>query len=452
MSFATRVITVFMLMSAAAFALDHQVPVPGSAMTPALVPVAFTNVDVVPMDSDRVLPGQTVIIRDGRIAAMGPASAITPPSGATLVDGRGKFLMPGLTEMHGHVPAPAQSPQFAEQVMFLYVAGGVTTVRGMQGAPGQFELRDRALRQEIVGPMLYLAGPQFSGQTARSPEEAAERVRSQKQEGWDLLKVQLGLSIETYEAMAKTAREVGIDFGGHVPAAVGLDRALAAGQKTIDHMDFYAESVGGDKQRLTDEAIARLVEKVKASGTWTVPTMYVWETLRGPVALESRTSLPELKYLPRAQVTQWTTALTNRLKNPNFNAQTAGVYIENRMRILTALHKAGARLLLGSDAPQQFNVPGFSLHLEMQRMREAGMTPYEILKTGTADVGDHFSARDRFGRVAVGQRADLILANANPLGDLGSLRSPAGVMVRGRWLPAADIQKQLDAIAAINAQ
>jgi imidazolonepropionase-like amidohydrolase len=354
--------------------------------------------------------------------------------------------------MHGHIPAPGQSPALTDQVMFLYVAGGVTTVRGMQGAAGQFELRDRALRQEIVGPTLYLAGPQFSGQTAPTPAEAIARVRAQKQEGWDLLKVQTGLTVESYEAMARTAKEVGMEFGGHIPVAVGVDRALAAGQRTIDHMDYFAESLGGDKQRLTDEAIAGLVARVKASGTWTVPTMFVWETLRGPVTLESRTGLAELKYLPRAQVAQWTTQLTNRLNNPSFNADAARIYIENRMRILAALHKAGARLLLGSDAPQQFNVPGYSLHREMKRMVDAGMTAYDVLKTGTADVGDHFASRDRFGRVAVGQRADLVLANANPLTDLATLEQPAGVMVRGRWLPAAEIQKQLAAIAAANAQ
>ena len=412
--------------------------------------VAFVNVNVLPMDANRVLTEQTVVIRDGRIAALGASASTPAPTGATLVDGRGKYLMPGLAEMHGHVPAPTANPAFAEQVMFLYVASGVTTVRGMQGAAGQLELRDRALRQEIVGPMLYLAGPQFSGQTAPTPEAAAARVRAQKQEGWDLLKVQVGMSVESYDAMARTAREVGIDFGGHVPVAVGVEHALGAGQKTFDHMDYFAETLGGDKTRVTDEAIAGLVAKVKAAGTWVVPTLYVWETLRGPVSLESRTTLPELKYMPRAQVEQWTTQLRNRLANPQFDPATAKVYIDNRMRILTALHKAGVGLLLGSDAPQQFNVPGNSLHLEMRRMLDAGMSPYDVLKSGTVDVGEHFKGKDAFGRVATGQRADLILLNANPLSDLRNAENRAGVMVRGRWLPASEIQTRLAAIAAAN--
>ena len=261
------------------------------AQTPAPAAVAFVNVNVVPMDANRVLADQTVVIRDGRIAALGASASTPAPAGATVVDGRGKYLMPGLAEMHGHVPAPTANPVFAEQVMFLYVASGVTTVRGMQGAAGQLDLRDRAVRQEIVGPMLYLAGPQFSGQTAPTPDAASARVRAQKQEGWDLLKVQVGMTVESYDAMARTAREIGIDFGGHVPVAVGVEHALAAGQKTFDHMDYFAETLGGDKTRVTDEAIAGLVAKVKAAGTWVVPTLYVWETLRGPVSLESRTAL-----------------------------------------------------------------------------------------------------------------------------------------------------------------
>ena len=410
--------------------------------------VAFTNVSVLPMDSNRVLQNQTVIVTNGRIAAIGPAGSAKVPAGATQVEGRGKFLMPGLAEMHGHVPPPTAPKELTENVLFLYAASGVTTVRGMQGAPGQLELRERAKSGELIAPTLYLAGPPFSGNAVKTPEDASARVRQQKSEGWDLLKVLTGLSIESYDAMARTAKEAGIPFAGHVPAAVGVVHALDMGQQTIDHIDGYAEHLDGETKPVAAAAVQDLVARTRKAGAWIVPTLVVWETLRGPVTLESRTGLPELKYLPRDQVTQWTGALQKRLTNPQFNSAQAKLYIDNRMQILKALHAGGVGILLGSDAPQQFNVPGFSIHHEMKRMADAGMSQFEILKSGTANVGQYFKAQDDFGTIAVGKRADLILVDGNPLQDLANAERRSGVMIRGRWIPEADIQSRLRQIAA----
>ena len=410
--------------------------------------VAFTNVNVLPMDSDRVLQDQTVIVNAGKIASIGASASAKVPAAATRIDGRGKFLMPGLAEMHGHVPPPTAPRELTDNVLFLYVANGVTTVRGMQGAPGQLELRERAKTGEAISPNLYLAGPQFSGNSVKTPEEAAERVRQQKAEGWDLLKVQMGLSLETYDAMARTAKEVGIPFAGHVPAAVGVPHALEMGQLTIDHIDGYAEHLDGTAKPVPAAGVQDLVARTKKAGAWIVPTLVVWETLRGPVSLESRTGLPELKYLPRQQVTQWTGALQKRLTDPQFNAAEAKHYIDNRMQIMKALHAAGVGMLLGSDAPQQFNVPGFSIHHEMKRMADAGMSNYDVLKSGTASVGQYFKAQDDFGTIAAGKRADLLLLDANPLQNLAHAARRSGVMVRGRWIPESEIQSRLSQIAA----
>lgn len=414
---------------------------------------AFVNVNAVPMDANHVLADWTVIVGDGKVVSMGPSATTRPPAGATIIDGRGKYLMPGLAEMHGHIPPPGSSPDgLVESVLFLYVANGVTTVRGMQGAPGQLDLRERARRNEIVAPTLYLAGPAFSGGTVKTPEDAAARVRAQKAEGWDLLKVLGGMSVDTYDAMATAARQERIPFAGHVPAAVGVEHALAAGQDTIDHLDMYIENLGGTDTPLADRPIRDIVRKTVEAGTWVVPTLYVWETLRGPVTLESRTSLPELKYLPAAQVAQWTKQLASRLSNPNFNAEAARHYIDNRMKLMKALADGGARILLGSDAPQQFNVPGFSIHREMQRMVDAGMTPYDVLRSGTAAVGAHgLLTGDSFGRIAIGQRADFILLAANPLDEVANVQRREGVMVRGQWLAEAAIDQRLAEIAAASA-
>jgi imidazolonepropionase-like amidohydrolase len=411
-------------------------------------PLAFTNVSVVPMDSQRVLADHTVIVTNGRVTAVGPAAATHVPADAVRVDGRGKYLMPGLAEMHGHIPSPATAPkEFVDDVLFLYVANGVTTVRGMQGAPGQLELREAAKRGDIISPNLYLAGPAFNGNTVRTPDDAAARVLEQKSEGWDLLKVLGGLSADTYRSMANAAKEVGIPFGGHVPADVGVTRALDMGQATIDHMDGYAEHLKGVTKHVDEPALQDLVARTKRAGTWIIPTLVVWETLRGPVTLHSRTTLPELRYMPRATTEQWTTSLEKRLNDPQFNPVEAKQYVDNRLRILSTLHAAAVGILLGSDAPQQFNVPGFSIHREMKRMTDAGMTAYDIIKSGTSNVGRHFKAHDAFGTIAVGQRADVILLEANPLEDLAHIQRQAGVMVRGRWLPRADIQTRLDQIA-----
>jgi hypothetical protein len=220
------------------------------------------------------------------------------------------------------------------------------------------------------------------------------------------------------------------------------------GQETIDHIDGYAEHLDGQTKPVDPKGILDLVARSKKSGTWIVPTLVVWETLRGPITLQSRTDLPELKYLPREQVDAWTGAVQKRLTSPQYNADHARVYIENRMQILKALHAAGVGILLGSDAPQQFNVPGFSIHREMKRMADAGMTNYDILKSGTANVGQYFKAKDDFGTIATGKRADLILLDGNPLQDLANAEKRSGVMVRGRWLPESEIQARLQKIAS----
>ena len=198
---------------------------------------AFTNVNVVPMTSERVLADQTVVVQNGRITAVGPANRVTVPAGATRIDGRGKYLMPGLAEMHGHIPG--QNVQFAERVAFLYVAGGVTTVRGMQGHPNQFELRKRIDAGEIIGPRFFLGSPPLSGNSVGDVGTAESVVRNFKAQGYDLLKIHEGLSTDVYAKIVETARAVNIPFGGHVPTAVGVDGEIAARQTTIDHLDNY---------------------------------------------------------------------------------------------------------------------------------------------------------------------------------------------------------------------
>ncbi|HYJ79201.1 MAG TPA: amidohydrolase family protein [Longimicrobiaceae bacterium] len=433
------------MLTALALAAALAAPPPQLADTPV---TAFVDVTVVPMDSERLLPGQTVVVRDGRITDVGPSSRLRPPAGARTVDGRGRFLMPGLAEMHGHVPPPNAPPEYTENVLFLYLANGITTVRGMLGAPNQLALRERTARGELAGPTLYLAGPSFNGNSVGSPEQAVEMVRRQKGEGWDLLKVHPGLTRAEYDAMARTAREVGIRFGGHVPEEVGLLHAIEMGQETFDHLDGYVEYLNGFQGPLDPARLAEAVRRTREAGAWVVPTMALWEVLFGVGELDSLRAYPELRYVPPQQVEGWSNAWRQRVAAPGFDAAVGRRVIDNRTRLLRALHEGGVRVLMGTDAPQQFSVPGFSLHRELRRMAAAGMSPYAILQSGTRNVGEYFRGQDAFGTVAPGQRADLLLLDANPLEDVANVGRIAGVMARGRWLPRAAIDARLERIAA----
>jgi imidazolonepropionase-like amidohydrolase len=410
--------------------------------------VAIVHASVIPMDQERVLPDHTVVVRGDRIVAVGPAASTPVPEGATVIDGAGRFLLPGLAEMHGHIPPPQAPPHHIESVLFLYVANGITTVRGMLGFPGQLELKERAARGEIVAPNLYLAGPSFSGNSIDSPEQAASRAREQAAEGWDLLKVHPGLTLAEYDAMAETAREVGIRFGGHVPEEVGLLHAIEMGQETFDHLDGYEVYLGTLEGMPIDESqLTEAVRRTREAGAWVVPTMVLWETLYGSVDLATLEALPELRYAPSEQVREWIRIHRERLSDPEYDAAESRRAIAARMRILEALHDGGVRVLMGTDAPQQFSVPGFSLHREMSRMTEAGMSPYEVLVTGTRNVGEYFANEDDFGTIEVGKRADLLLLRANPLDSTANVAQLDGVMVRGQWLPRAELDARLEAVA-----
>ena len=410
--------------------------------------VAIVHASVIPMDQERVLPDHTVVVRGDRIVAVGPAASTPVPEGATVIDGAGRFLLPGLAEMHGHIPPPQAPPHHIESVLFLYVANGITTVRGMLGFPGQLELKERAEQGEIVAPNLYLAGPSFSGNSIDSPEQAASRAREQAAEGWDLLKVHPGLTRAEYDAMAETAREVGIRFGGHVPEDVGLLHAIEMGQETFDHLDGYEVYLGTFEGLPIDESkLTEAVRRTREAGAWVVPTMVLWETLYGSADLATLEALPELRYAPPEQVREWIRIHRERLSDPEYDAAESRRAIAARMRILEALHDGGVRVLMGTDAPQQFSVPGFSLHREMSRMTEAGMSPYEVLVTGTRNVGDYFANEDEFGTIEVGKRADLLLLRANPLDSTANVAQLDGVMVRGQWLPRAELDARLEAVA-----
>jgi imidazolonepropionase-like amidohydrolase len=450
------------------------------AQTPAAADqavTAFVNVHVVPLDREQVRTNQTVVVRGDRIVAIGPAGSTQVPGGAVRIDGRGRFLMPGLAEMHAHVIG-GNNPNHEtlnRDILFLYVANGITSIRAMLGAPNQLPLRDRLVRGEILGPTMYVSAPSLNGNSAPTPDSGAKLVRTHKAAGYDFLKIHPGLSLETYDAIARTSREVGITWAGHVPAAVGLRHALASGQSGVDHLDGMLEAATPDSvfarlrtgqplllniASVDPSRFPAIANEIKRAGSWQVPTMLVWENLNTQAMTPAQMAAwPEMKYIARGQLTQYVTNKTNNLTNLRNNGitpETSARYLTLRRQALKALADAGAPLLMGTDSPQLFMVPGFALHRELGIIAEAGLTPYQMYESGAKNVARYVAEvlkqDGRFGTVAVGNRADLVLLDANPLESVNNLTRRAGVMVRGRWVSSAEIDRGLAELAAKYAQ
>lgn len=418
---------------------------------------AFVNVSVLPMTGDVVLESRTVIVTDGRIAEIGAVSTTVVPDDAYVVDGTERYLMPGLAEMHGHVTGTSTAE--LDRLFGLFLANGVTTVRGMLGRPSHLELRRRLEEGDIIGPRLVTSGPSLNGRSVNGPQQAAEMVRSQHAAGYDFLKIHPGLTRAEFAAIADTARTLGMPFAGHVPSDVGIGLALESGIATIDHLDGYMEAliprdrdptggVGGffglmlagiaDQSRLAD-----VVEQTVRAGTWIVPTETLFEHTANDVDAEIIAAWPEMKYVSRSTIDSWIEVRNALQSEPGFSRRVADRAIALRRELILALHEAGAGLLLGSDSPQRFNVPGFSLHRELQLLVEAGLTPYEALKTGTVNPARFLAADGERGTVEVGRIADLILLDEHPFQDIRNARRVHGTMVRGRWLSRQTLDAML---------
>jgi len=428
------------------------------AGTATATSIAFVNVNIVPMTSEIVIQAQTVVVTDGVIVSIGDVGDTAVPGDAVIVDGTNRYLMPGLAEMHGHVPGHTSAN--LERVLGLYIANGVTTVRGMLGQPSHLIMRDEIRSRSLLGPRLLTSGPSLNGRSITSAEQAAELVRSQFAAGYDFLKIHPGLSLDEFLIIATTANDLGMPFAGHVPEDVGVQRALNAGIATIDHLDGYMQTLlpanedpsGGLSGFFgvfiadqADEArIADIVAATAAAGVWNVPTESLFEHVTlAALEPDEMARWPEMKYMPREAVAQWEASKRTVLNDANYNAETARRAVEIRRALILQLKNAGAGLLLGSDSPQIFNVPGFALHRELEYLVDAGLTPFEALQTGTVNPSVFFGLESSFGTVQTGLEADLIMVNENPLEDIGNTHRIHGVMVRGHWLSRGDLDRLL---------
>lgn len=434
----------------------------GPPVTAADSVVAFVDVTVIPMDRQRAIRGQTVVVRGDRIVAIGPSGQVKVPAGGRRVNGRGKFLMPGLAEMHAHIPGGQVPDSMVERTLFLFVARGVTTIRGMLGDPRHLDLRARAARGELLSPTIYTSGPSLNGNSVPTPGAAARMVAEQKAAGYDFLKIHPGINGEVFDTLLAAAQRSGIRLAGHIPLDVGLERALEAQYATIDHLDGYVEAmVRKDAtvtaaesqffglnlgQQLDDSKLPALVQATREARVWNVPTQVLMENLILGESVEVLAQRPEMRYVSRANLSKWAEEKNSVLKETGSSPESARRVLEVRRRLIKALHAGGAGLLLGSDAPQIYNVPGFSVHRELQSLVAAGLTPYQALETGTRNVAVFFGTLAKTGTVEVGKRADLILLDANPLINVGNTTKQSGVMLRGRWLPKSQVDTRLAAI------
>jgi imidazolonepropionase-like amidohydrolase len=405
--------------------------------------VVFRNVSVIPMTSPNVLEKQSVVVKDGKIASISKKPVI--PKDAKVIDGSGKFLIPGLADMHVHIPAVDAKGDLMQDVLTMLVANGVTTARGMFGMPGQLDVRNKASLGQIVSPRLFLAGPPFSSQTINSAQEVVDRVRTQKQEGWDLLKVLDGLTPDQYDALANTAHQVKMRFGGHVPLSITLPHAIEMGQETIEHMDPFTVYLESAKGPVDEKKLGELASKLEEAGTWVVPTVAVQEITWGAPSIDTLKAYPEIQYSPDAAVDFWVKSYEQRMQRiPRDQATNV---VNNNRRIIKALNDSGVRLLLGTDALQQFVEPGFSVSREMEGLRRAGLTPYQILRTATVNPSIYLGEEDASGTIESGKRADLVLLDGNPLADVANVAKVRGVMVHGRWYSREQLDEALKRVA-----
>lgn len=417
------------------------------ACSPAAQTVlAIENVHVIPMVREEILADHVVLVEGDVITAVGPRDDVAIPEGATRIDGRGGYLLPGLADLHVHLTKRAE--------LLLYVAHGVTTVRNMWGGEDTLELRNRIAAGEVLGPTIYTTGPILDGPEPRWPSSvtlhntanARAAVKQAQKLGYDAVKVYDGLEPHVYQALVARASEAGIPVVGHVPYDVGLDAVLEAGQRSIEHLRGYWPELEGA------EAFAAAAAKTAKAGTWNCPTLVVHDLpFTALEDLEAARQLPEVRLVPPSIVARWDPARDVRFEGINQMTPELRAAHQERMvavrEIVGALHDAGAPLVLGTDAPNPFVVPGHAAHEELRQLVHCGLTPFEALQTGTTKAAA-FLGRGNAGSIEPGKVADLLLVEGDPLADIGATVLIAGVMARGQWLPRTELDERLEALQA----
>ncbi len=432
---------------------------------------AITGVSVIPMTTETVIRNATVLVRDGRIAAVGPAARVRIPAGAGRIDGRGRYLIPGLADMHTHLHSDDAVPDsVARWELGVMLANGITTARLMIGTPEHLVLRREVAEGTIEGPMLWVASPQFAGRpydngrVVDTPEAARAAVNETADAGYDFIKLTLHITRPVYDAITAEAKRRGIRVIGHVDPQVGVAHALESGQQ-IEHLDGYLELVladsapsrasvsGGGVFRLEswkslDHVDERKVDSIAGAtaraGIWTTPTLVVFNTAFAIGQSEEEIlSRPDWALFPPAHRDLYLSART-RYWAPAAEAVRTQArrnrYLEVRNRLARAIADSGGRILAGSDSPEWFHAYGFALHRELAAFVDAGLTPWQALVAATRNPAEYLGGAAEWGTIEPGKRADLVLLSANPLEDIRNTSRIEGVSAGGHWLDQAALR------------
>lgn len=437
---------------------------------------AIVGVNVIPMDRERVISNQTVIVQNGVIAEIGDAAKVKVPNGAVTVDGRGKYLIPGLVDMHTHLLSDSDEypDSIAPDELRVMVANGVTTVRFMIGTPELLKLRAQSAAGEIVAPTIYVASPHLTGReqgnnfVVRTTDEARDAVHKSKAAGYDFIKVTTFVPSLIYEAAVDEARIQKIRVVGHADTRyVGVERAWRAGQQ-IDHLDGYMEMllkadapmkhsvsdllIGNPENWksidfLDEGKIADVARRTVASNPFVNPTQHFMKNSFGlPRSEESIRAQPDFKFYPPKVQQQWLDYY-KRARLFTVPADKRARWVELREKLIKAIHDAGGKLMAGSDTPEFLWLYGFGLHHELKALKDAGISNYAALAAGTRNAHEFFGTIDKVGTIQKGRRADLVLLDANPLVDIANTQRRSGVMLKGKWYTQAELNRWLDEIA-----
>jgi imidazolonepropionase-like amidohydrolase len=445
-------------------------PSPSHSRRPALV---FEGVTVVDVEGGRTLPGMTVVVEGDRIADVGTRPGIRIPAGARVIDAAGKYLIPGLWDMHVHTAFGDWFPGARDIALPLLVANGVTGVRDMGGdLDVLLEWRRSIQEGSLVGPRMVISGPMLDGPKPRfpasvavaTPEDGRRAVRDLAKRGVDFIKLQSLIPRDAVFAIAQEAKRVGLPFAGHVPDAVRASEMSSAGQKSFEHLIGIFEGsspredefLKGEKspgkflQSFDESRAADLAALLARNRTWQCPTL-VWE--QGGNLIEERDLAhdPLAKYAPAS----WRDGTWKRFREQvtgEFNVDdlaTRKRFVAKELQVVAMLHRAGVPFLAGTDTvPGVYIFPGFSLHDELGLLVKAGFTPLEALQTATLLPARYLSLRDPLGSVEKGTLADLVLLDANPLDDIANTRKIRAVVANGRFFSRDDLDTLLRGVEA----
>jgi len=446
----------------------------------ALAPgqLAVTNVAVVPMTRDTVFANHTVLVRDGRIVGVGPSASVTLPAGVRRIDGRGRFLIPGLADMHAHLFSDSEvHDSVAPFELGAMVANGITATRLMMGTPRQVQWRHAVREGRVLGPQLWLASPEFAGRpyggsafaghAVPNADAARAAVREVAAAGYDFVKITLFVARDAYDALVDEARRLGIKVVGHVDPAVGVAHALASGQH-VEHLDNYLEAVLADSapsgvslsdrgvyrpenwasvDHVDDAKVARLAGITARSGTFTTPTLTVFRNAFAErVPNDSLQQWPDWQMYPPAARQLWTRSQERYWATAASEARRRR-WTATRYALVKAIADSGGRIMAGSDTPEFLHSYGWTLHRELQSLVAAGLSPFQALAAATRTPAEFVGASAEWGTIEVGKRADFVLLAANPLADIRNTSRIDGVAVGGRFVPADSLRALVRAAA-----